>query len=88
MKLGTLFAAMVAITPGVALAQSMSPPDQGSRSAPATVGPEGRSAADSPEGPVGTSGHPSDMTGTPSMAPSSGNTPSGEPDSGMGRGDK
>lgn len=57
-------------------------PDSGN-----VVVPQGRSAAD-PVDPTTTSGRPSDGTGTQSMAPSSGNAPSGEPDPGMGRGQK
>jgi hypothetical protein len=90
MKLAfALSAAIVASSPGVLLAQTVTPADPRMAPPSVTVAPsEGRSAIDSPEGPVGTSGRPSDMTGTPSMAPSSGNAGSGEPDPGLGRGNK
>lgn len=61
--------------------------NSGDTSAPA-AGAQGRSAADTMPGASTTSGRPSDNTGTQSMAPSSGNSPSGEPDPGMGRGNK
>jgi hypothetical protein len=83
-----LSAVTLMLTPGIVLAQRAPLTDKEAPPPDATAAPDaGRSAA-SPEGPVGTSGHPSDMKGTPSMAPSSGNSPSGEPDPGLGRGNK
>jgi hypothetical protein len=86
MKLAAALSAMLAIAPGFAIAQNMPAADE---NAPPSVGisPDGRSAVVVPQERT-TSGEPTDMKGTQSMAPSSGNTPSGEPDSGMGRGNK
>ncbi|MEJ0093881.1 MAG: hypothetical protein WDN46_10685 [Methylocella sp.] len=69
---------LLAIAPGFAIAQNMTPADEGAAPGVGVVAPQEPT----------TSGEPTDMKGTQSMAPSSGNAPSGEPDSGMGRGQK